>query len=88
MDAKVQLKKEVPNETQNGLMKALIRLCPSVDWDVNIKVHIYVDVVWEVDGWLLFVLNHLAKCQAYFMLEYSAYASVCHVTHGQCQVSF
>lgn len=34
----------------------------------------------NVDDWLLFVLNHLAKCQTYFMLEYSAYASVCHVT--------
>jgi len=36
--------------------------------------------IGNVDDWLLFVLNHLAKCQTYFMLEYSAYASVCHVT--------
>lgn len=28
----------------------------------------------------LFVLNHLAKCQTYFMLAYSAYASVCQVS--------
>ncbi|KAM8704884.1 hypothetical protein ACLKA7_009357 [Drosophila subpalustris] len=33
----------------------------------------------NVDDWLLFVLNHLAKCQTYFMLGYSAYASVCHL---------
>lgn len=34
-----------------------------------------------IEDCLLFVLNHLAKCQAYFMLEYGAYASMCHVTH-------
>lgn len=32
---------------------------------------------------LLFVLNRLAKCQTYFMLLYSAYASVCHVNSAK-----
>lgn len=84
----------VAHGTQTGLMKALIQPDWSDGRDMNIRVHICACIcMWAwfemwMWMWISRTVWHLAKCQAYFMLEYGAYASMCHVTHGQCQVSF